>query len=96
MSYLIPDAGSKFYRVKLSPEDQAQAMIVSTLFLAYLQNKVEAYASELVGRSLPYESDPKTQMKAILEHERLRNYVDAYDELLAELLEAQKIPNQPE
>lgn len=82
------DTGSKFCRLTLSPEDEKLALQVSPLFLAYLQNKIEAYASALVEGDLPYSSNPAEQVKAILAHERLRNFVSAYQELQAELLTA--------
>lgn len=76
---------SKFFRFDLSPQDLDLAMNVSPLFLAYLQNKIEAYASALVESRLPYNADPAKQVEAILALERLRNFVEAYEELLAEL-----------
>lgn len=79
------DAGSKFFRIQMSEADQQQALVVSPLFLALLQNKIEAYASALVETSLTYDPDPAKQVKAIIEHEKLRNYVAAYEELFAEL-----------
>lgn len=82
------DTGSKFCRLTLSPEDEKFAMQVSPLFLAYLQNKIEAYASALVEGELPYSSNPAEQVKAIMAHERLRNFVSAYQELQSELLTA--------
>lgn len=85
MHQLYQDPGSKFYRLQLSAEDEKLATNVSPYFLAYLQNKIEAYASALVNASLPYDADPAKQVKAIIEHERMRNYVSAYEELFAEL-----------
>lgn len=91
---IAPDPTSKFFRVNLSPEDEKLAMHVSPLFLAYLQNKIEAYASTLVEARLPYSVNPAEQVTAILAHERLRNYVDAYEELMCELVQASS--QQPE
>lgn len=82
---LAPDAASKFYRVNLAPEDEVLATQVSPLFMAFLQNKIEAYANALVTTRLPYDADPTRQVKAIIEYERLRNFVEAYEELFAEL-----------
>jgi len=90
------DAGSRFCRLTLSPEDENLAMQVSPLFLAFLQNKIEAYASALVESKLPYNPDPGKQVEAILAHERLRNFVDAYQELQSELLTALATPEQTE
>ena len=79
------DPASKFFRVQLTPEDEVLATNVSPLFLAYLQNKIEAYANAVVTSSLPYDADPAKQVKAILEFERLKNFVAAYEELFSEL-----------
>lgn len=84
------DAVSKFYRVSLTPEEEARARDVSPYFLAYLQNKIEAYASAVVDAKLPYNPDPSRQVEAILAHEKLRNYAQAYEELLSELIQSVK------
>jgi hypothetical protein len=83
------DAGSKFFRVQLTPADEQQAANVSPLFLALLQNKIESYASALVDTVPAYDPDPRKQVAAIMASEKLRNFVQAYEELLAELLDAQ-------
>lgn len=89
MSYNIqPDLTGKFNRLLMSDETAIQAMKVSPLFLAYLQNKIADYASAVVESKLPYEPDPSKQVAAILEHERLRNFCAAYEELMAELTQA--------
>lgn len=85
---LRPDTASKFHRVFMTAEDEQLAMQVSPLFIAYLQNKIEAYASAVVESELPYQSHPGDQVKAILAHERLRNFVAAYEELISELIQA--------
>lgn len=82
---LSPDPSSKFYRIQLTAEDEAISTQVSPLFMAFLQNKIEAYANALVTTRLPYDADPTRQVKAIIEYERLRNFVEAYEELFAEL-----------
>jgi hypothetical protein len=79
------DPASKFYRIQLTTDDEKLATNVSPLFMAYLQNKIEAYASAVVTSSLPYDADPAKQVKAILEFERLKNFVAAYEELFFEL-----------
>lgn len=89
LSTLHKDAGSKFFRIQLTPADEKQALSVSPLFLAYLQNKIEAYASALVDTSLTYDPDPSKQVATIVSYERTRAFVQAYEELLAELLDAQ-------
>lgn len=76
----------------MSEEEEKLAMSVSPLFLAYLQNKIEAYASALVEAKLPYSPNPNEQVAAILAHEKLRNYVEAYEELMSELLQASSQP----
>lgn len=88
MHPIHPDTASQFMRFNLTTEDEKLATKVSPLFLAYLQNKIEAYASALVEKQLPYSPNPAEQVTAILAHERLRNFVEAYTELLHELLQA--------
>jgi hypothetical protein len=85
---ITPDSGSRFCRLSMGAEDIQLAQQVSPLFLAYLQNKIEAYASALVENRLPYSANPAEQVTAILAHERLRNFVEAYEELQSELLAA--------
>jgi hypothetical protein len=87
---LHKDAGSKFYRIALTPDDEKLALGVSPLFLAYLQNKIEAYATALVDTPLTYDPDPGKQVATIVTYERTRAFVQAYEELLAELLDAQE------
>lgn len=83
-----PDPTSQFHRVHLSDEEQKLAMSVSPLFIAYLQNKIEAYATAVVQSSLPYHADPKQQVEAIIAHERLKNFIEIISELQNELLAA--------
>ena len=85
---LVPDTASLFMKFNMTVEDEKLATGVSPLFLAYLQNKIEAYASALVESRLPYDPNPTNQVAAILAHERLRNFVEAYQELLNELLQS--------
>ena len=87
---LTKDAGSKFFRINLTPDDEKQALGVSPLFLAFLQNKIEAYATALVDTPLSYDPDPTKQVATIVNYERARSFVQAYEELLAELLDAQQ------
>lgn len=93
---LSVDTGSKFCRLNMTPEDELLASQVSPLFLALLQNKIEAYASALVDTRLPYAPNPTEQVAAILAHERLRNFVEAYQELQSELLAALATSQQTE
>lgn len=90
---LRPDSASKFMRFTLSEEDEKLATSVSPLFLAFLQNKIEAYASALVEKQLPYSPNPTDQVAAILAHERLRNFCEAYEELMNEILQASSTPS---
>jgi hypothetical protein len=90
---LFPNTSSKFFSIALTPEDERLAMHVSPLFLAYLQNKIEAYASALVEAKLPYSPNPNEQVAAVLAHERLRNHVEAYEELMSELVQASSQPD---
>jgi len=84
------DTSSRFTKILLSPEDADMALQVSPLFIAYLQNKIEAYAHSVVSQTLEYHSDPHQQVKAIIEYERLKNFVSAFEELLTEILDAQQ------
>jgi len=86
---MIQDTSSKFFRPLLTEGDVKQALSVSPLFLAYLQSKIEAYATALVDTSLTYDPDPGKQVAVIVNYERTRAFVQAYEELLAELLDAQ-------
>jgi hypothetical protein len=90
---MMQDAGSKFFRVHMTPSDMEMAVQVSPLFLAYLQNKIEAYASALVDNGITYDPDPTKQVASIVAFERTRAFVQAYEELLAELLDAQSQKN---
>lgn len=89
------NTASKFFRPLMTAEELRMAMEVTPFFLAYLQSKIEAYATDLVETPLAYHPDPKTQVAAIIEYERRRNYVTAYEELLNELL-AHQPQSQPE
>jgi hypothetical protein len=91
---LQPDLTGRFNKIRMSPQTEVMAMNVSPLFLAYLQNKIADYAEAAVESKLPYHADPTQQMAAILEHERLKNFISAYAELMAELTQA-SAHNQP-
>lgn len=78
------DPTTKFARYEL-PEGFTPSEHVSPMVLAYIQNKISDYASALVEKQLPYHSDPTQQVTAILAHERLRNFVEAFEELFSEL-----------
>jgi hypothetical protein len=83
------DTGSRFFRVSMTEEDAKQALLVSPLFQAYLQNKIADYASELAVTPLPYSPDPTKQVEAILKVEKFRNYISILEELLSEIFSAQ-------
>jgi hypothetical protein len=85
---MIQDTASKFFRPLLTEGDMQQALAVSPYFLAYLQAKIEAYATALLETTLPYDPDPTKQVAAIVAFERARTFVQAYEELLAELMDA--------
>jgi len=74
----------------MTEDDVKQALSVSPYFMAYLQAKIEAYATALLETKLPYDPDPTKQVVAIVEYERTRTFVQAYEELLAELMDAQQ------
>jgi hypothetical protein len=85
---MMQDTASKFFRPLLTEGDIQQALAVSPYFLAYLQAKIEAYATALLESELPYDPDPTKQVAAIVAFERARTFVQAYEELLAELMDA--------
>ena len=84
------DTSSKFARLLLTDEAAKLAVNVSPLFLAFLQNKIAAYAEAVVDSELEYDPDPSKQLKAILEHQRLKNFVAAYTELMNEIIDGQQ------
>ena len=83
---------SRFLSFEMSQEENQMALAVSPMFTAYLQNKIEAYATASLNQRLPYDPDPTKQVLAIVESERLKNFVAAYEELLAEILAFQTKP----
>ena len=85
---MMQDTASKFFRPLLTEGDVQQALAVSPYFLAYLQAKIEAYATALLETELPYDPDPVKQVTSIVAFERARTFVQAYEELLAELMDA--------
>lgn len=83
------DPGNKFQRFLMTAEENTLALkLVPPLFLAYLTNKVADYSATLVDTVPDYHVDPNQQVQAILATEKLRNFVQAYEELLAEILDA--------
>lgn len=84
------DTSSKFARLRLTDEAAKLAVNVNPLFLAFLQNKIAAYAEAVVDSELEYDPDPSKQLKAILEHQRLKNFVAAYTELMNEIIDGQQ------
>ena len=68
------DTASKFFRPLLTEGDIQQALAVSPYFLAYLQAKIEAYATALLETDLPYDPDPTKQVAAIVAFERARTF----------------------
>jgi hypothetical protein len=91
------DSGNKFQRFLLSPEEQTLALkLVHPLFIAYLTNKVADYAATLVETVPEYHADPRQQVQAILATEKLRNFSAAYEELLAEILDASSQLESPD
>lgn len=84
------DTSSKFARLRLTDEAAKLAVNVNPLFLAFLQNKIAAYAEAVVDSELEYNPDPALQLKAILEHQRLKNFVAAYTELMNEIIDGQQ------
>ena len=87
---MMQDTASKFFRPLLTEADVQQALGVSPYFLAYLQAKIEAYATALIDTPIVYDPDPTKQVASIVQFERARTFVQAYEELLAELMDAQQ------
>lgn len=83
---------SRFLSFEMTEEETKMALAVSPLFTAYLQNKIEAYATASLSQQLTYDPDPNKQVLAIVESERLKNFVAAFEELLAEILANQPQP----
>jgi hypothetical protein len=83
------DTSGRFTKFLLAEGAQKIALDVSPVFLVYLQNKIAEYAEAVLDQELPYDPDPAKQVKAILAHERLRNFVEAYQELLNEIIAGQ-------
>lgn len=80
---------SRFAVVAMSEIEERTALQTNPLFLCYLQNKLSAYAQQLVDFELDIDPNPANQMKTMMEIQRLKAFVAAYDELLAELQDAQ-------
>ena len=83
------DAANPFQSFVLTEDEMAQALKVSPYFLAYLRNKIAVYALEAATRPLPFAPDPTAQVEAILSHARLRNFVEALQEVETEIITAQ-------
>lgn len=90
------DTSNKFQAFVFSDQEKEMARAVSPYFFAYLQNKIASYAAAALENKIEYDPDPSKQTRAILEHERLRNFVAAYEELLAELETPQTQPTSGE
>jgi len=83
-----PDFSSKFSRYNLSEQESIAALQVSDLYLMYLKNKIADYAEAVVEKELPFSADPTKQVEAILAHEKLKHFVEAYEELMSEIIQA--------
>lgn len=82
------DTANRFQRFALTTEENnmaLQQMGQLPLVQAYIANKIADYASALVEMEVEYHADPKQQFQSILSQERLRHFVQAYEELLAEI-----------
>lgn len=82
------DNANPFQSFVMTPEEEAHAYQVNPYFLAMLQNKIAVYAREAATQPLPYHADPTQQVQAVLALQRLRNFVEAYQELLGEIIAA--------
>jgi hypothetical protein len=90
-----PNLSNRFLSFHLSSAEQETAKSVNPYFLAYLQNKIAAYANAVVEES--YE-DEKNQIDSkeltLIRHERLKAQVLVLEELFMELKSPEPTPEQ--
>ena len=83
---MTPNLSNRFLSFELSEEEERAAKLVNPYFLAYLQNKIAAYANAIVEET--YE-DEKNQIDSkeltLLRHERRKAQVVVLEELFMEL-----------
>lgn len=83
---MTPNMSNRFLSFTMSEEETRTARVVNPYFLAYLQNKIAAYAFALVEESY---SDEKNQIDSkeltLIRHERLKAQVAVLEELFMEL-----------
>ena len=79
---------SRFCEFELSQEEDVAGRTVNPYTLAYLQNKIAAYANACVQFEYDLEKPLQPQ---IIEHERLKAQVSVLEELLREF----QTPEQP-
>lgn len=81
-----PNLSNRFLTFHLSAAEETTAKAVNPYFLAYLQNKIAAYANAIVEES--YDSE-KNQVDSkeltLIRHERLKAQVLVLEELFVEL-----------
>lgn len=75
------DTGSPFQSFIFEPGEEEKALAVNAYFYAFLQNKIAAYA----GQVLDYEHDASNPARSITEHECLKACVRVLQELLGEV-----------
>lgn len=85
------DTGSRFTKILLAPEEVLLACrSASPLLLAFLQNKIAAYAEQLVVEKLEFHPDPTAQVNAIVRVAELKAQITVLEELREELIDGQQ------
>ena len=85
------DTGARFVKFNLSiEEDKLACQQAGPLFLAFLQNKIAAYAEQLVAEPLEIDPDPGKQFKSIVRIAELKAQITVLEELRAELIDGQQ------
>lgn len=75
------NTGSPFQSFIFDDDETEKALAVNAYFYAFLQNKIAAYAEQV----LDFEHDPMNPAKSITEHECLKACVRVLQELLGEV-----------
>ena len=79
-----PDLSNRFLKFNLDEVESKVATSVSPYFFAHLQNKIASYADAVVEFTYTGKSQLELQT-AVIEHERLKAYVEVLEELMREL-----------
>lgn len=89
---LRSDPANIFQSFILDELQEKQALQqIQPIFLAYVQNKLAAYAASYVQNSLEFSSDPQKQMIALVNHAAIQAKCLVLQELMAEIIDAQTL-----